>query len=57
MMEQEDDDQIERLVNEGANFCLLSGASAGKMLTTITEYKTWKKNSPFLYDMILGCVN
>lgn len=22
---------------------------------TATEYKTWKKNSPFLYDMILRC--
>ena len=27
-----------------ANFCLF------------VEYKTWKKNSPFLYDMILGYV-
>lgn len=24
------------------------------LLTLIAEYKTWKKNSPFLYDMILG---
>jgi histone-binding protein RBBP4 len=34
MMNEEDEDQNERLINE--------------------EYKTWKKNSPFLYDMILG---
>ena len=25
-------------------------------LSKILEYKTWKKNSPFLYDMILRCV-
>ncbi|GAO19277.1 uncharacterized protein UV8b_04967 [Ustilaginoidea virens] len=34
MTQEDDDDQIERVINE--------------------EYKTWKKNSPFLYDMILG---
>ncbi|PNY27361.1 Histone acetyltransferase type B subunit 2 [Tolypocladium capitatum] len=34
MAQEEEDDQVERLINE--------------------EYKTWKKNSPFLYDMILG---
>ncbi|PHH78103.1 hypothetical protein CDD80_7396 [Ophiocordyceps camponoti-rufipedis] len=34
VMYEEDDDQVERLINE--------------------EYKTWKKNSPFLYDLILG---
>ncbi|KAF6841735.1 chromatin assembly factor 1 subunit [Colletotrichum musicola] len=34
MMQEEDEDQEQRLINE--------------------EYKTWKKNSPFLYDMILS---
>ncbi|PHH63765.1 hypothetical protein CDD81_5530 [Ophiocordyceps australis] len=34
MLQEEEEDQAERIVNE--------------------EYKTWKKNSPFLYDMILG---
>ncbi|KAB5531237.1 WD40-repeat-containing domain protein [Coniochaeta sp. 2T2.1] len=33
-MQEEDDDQEQKLINE--------------------EYKTWKKNSPFLYDMILS---
>ncbi|GKT84683.1 histone acetyltransferase type b subunit 2 [Colletotrichum tofieldiae] len=33
MVQEEDEDQEQRLINE--------------------EYKTWKKNSPFLYDMIL----
>ncbi|GKT40853.1 histone acetyltransferase type B subunit 2 [Colletotrichum spaethianum] len=34
MVQEEDEDQEQRLINE--------------------EYKTWKKNSPFLYDMILS---
>ncbi|KAG5995425.1 Histone acetyltransferase type B subunit 2 [Claviceps spartinae] len=34
MMQDEDEEQTERIINE--------------------EYKTWKKNSPFLYDMVLG---
>ncbi|KXH65481.1 WD domain-containing protein [Colletotrichum salicis] len=34
MIQEEDEDQEQRLINE--------------------EYKTWKKNSPFLYDMILS---
>ncbi|RCI08249.1 hypothetical protein L249_6236 [Ophiocordyceps polyrhachis-furcata BCC 54312] len=39
---EEDDDQVERLINEG------------KFEKSGRQYKTWKKNSPFLYDLILG---
>lgn len=50
-----DDDESEeqRLINEGPlPNSLLSG---GFILNSCgyIEYKTWKKNSPFLYDMIL----
>jgi hypothetical protein len=47
----EDQEMELKLINEGDYMHeLVSGqlANYGK-----PEYKTWKKNSPFLYDMIL----
>lgn len=57
-MEHEDDvDQEQRLINEGkavSSHCpLLCLCVTFAQLTNLEEYKTWKKNSPFLYDMIL----
>lgn len=54
MVQEEEDDQAERLINEGKPPSLTSFQQAA--LTMNPEYKTWKKNSPFLYDMILGYV-
>lgn len=52
MDDQDDVDQEQRLINEGE-----SSFQKGRQLYLVTnrflEYKTWKKNSPFLYDMIL----
>jgi hypothetical protein len=38
-----------KIINEGEVLRLFTKHTANQ----ITEYKTWKKNSPFLYDMIL----
>ena len=46
----EDEDTEQKIVNEGATN-LSNGPTPATDL--ILEYKTWKKNSPFLYDMIL----
>ena len=53
MAHDDEDDQGERLINEGTS-SLQAKPSLTHLLTPIAEYKTWKKNSPFLYDMILG---
>jgi hypothetical protein len=47
----EDQEMELKLINEGNygyKFILRAGYSHH-----LSEYKTWKKNSPFLYDMIL----
>lgn len=49
--DQEDEETEQKVINEGKfSWCLrvtyLSDSSI--------EYKTWKKNAPFLYDMILS---
>jgi hypothetical protein len=47
--EGDDEDTEQKIINEGNTYryiCVGSGLLQ-------TEYKTWKKNSPFLYDMIL----
>jgi hypothetical protein len=47
----EDQEMELKLINEGNyghEFILGAGCSHYS-----SEYKTWKKNSPFLYDMIL----
>jgi histone-binding protein RBBP4 len=54
MTHGEEDDQTERLINEGQKRPSLYTLSHADRLL---EYKTWKKNSPFLYDMILGYVS
>ena len=54
MTQEEDDDQDQKLINEG-NQIERSGSHFLDVFTDcFAEYKTWKKNSPFLYDMILG---
>lgn len=58
MEDQDDADQEQRLINEGSFSdlfkCLtIANSERSPQLTTFAEYKTWKKNSPFLYDMIL----
>ncbi len=50
---QEDEDVEEKLINEGIT---VSTPPAVTQLTPAIEYKTWKKNAPFLYDMILRFV-
>lgn len=49
--EQEEERNEEKIINEG-----LSIFKETKILrlTSPLEYKTWKKNAPFLYDMILS---
>lgn len=50
--EQEEERNEEKIINEGL---LISEAKQKFLrLTTFLEYKTWKKNAPFLYDMILS---
>lgn len=34
--------------------CLFAVIYKFSRLTSLLEYKTWKKNAPFLYDMILS---
>jgi len=50
MEDQDDVDQEQRLINEGV-YCHSFSRNAGS--DRIPEYKIWKKNSPFLYDMLL----
>lgn len=48
---QEDPVEIEaKVINEGKLVQMKGFKSASN---NYPEYKTWKKNSPFLYDMIL----
>lgn len=54
MTREEEDDQGERLINEGNKIRVAVPVFATANM--LSEYKTWKKNSPFLYDMILGYV-
>ncbi len=48
----EDQEMELKLINEGEypHQLILSGQTTD---CVNSEYKTWKKNSPFLYDMIL----
>lgn len=51
-----DDDENEenKLINEGMRWHRFHSVPVEwKATHNIVEYKTWKKNSPFLYDMIL----
>lgn len=55
--EKESEHSSEKIINEGKLYNLLSSslitfAMAHKEI--YTEYKTWKKNAPFLYDMMLS---
>lgn len=52
-MQEEDDDQAQKLINEGEPELFLLRFSGAPANSCGQEYKTWKKNSPFLYDMIL----
>ena len=52
MAHEEEDDHGERLINEG--MALYAKRNPNASANGFLEYKTWKKNSPFLYDMILG---
>lgn len=55
--EKESEHSSEKIINEGKLYNLFSSP-----LTTFAmaheeiyaEYKTWKKNAPFLYDMMLS---
>lgn len=46
----EDQDTEAKIINEG---CFTRIQPAPSTYLRLLEYKTWKKNSPFLYDMIL----
>ena len=52
-----DDDENEenKLINEGTgkSFSISCAIEEIYHSRNHSEYKTWKKNSPFLYDMIL----
>lgn len=55
--EAEDEDTEQKIINEGTSSHSLP---LHTLANSRTEYKTWKKNSPFLYDMILryaACIN
>jgi hypothetical protein len=50
----EDQNMEAKIINEGEIF----PSTILKECTDVSlEYKTWKKNSPFLYDMILRWVS
>jgi hypothetical protein len=53
MSQEEDDDQEQRLINEGRPESKPDCVVTQTVVNAAPEYKTWKKNSPFLYDMIL----
>ncbi len=53
MDDQDDADMEQRLINEGTSSVSNLLDSADRLADLCPEYKTWKKNSPFLYDMIL----
>jgi len=46
---QEDEQLQEKIINEEFVLPIL-----GKSPTDTSRYKTWKKNSPFLYDLLLS---
>jgi len=48
---QEEEEMEQKIINEGRSPRLIHLHSE---VNIIAEYKTWKKNSPFLYDMILS---
>lgn len=49
--EQEEERNEEKIINEGMSVSERNKNSATDLML---EYKTWKKNAPFLYDMILS---
>jgi hypothetical protein len=53
MAQEDDEDQEQRLINEGKPATAMYNLSYSPADNAHVEYKTWKKNSPFLYDMIL----
>ncbi len=46
---QEDEQLQEKIINEEFVLYIF-----GKSPTDMSRYKTWKKNSPFLYDLLLS---
>lgn len=55
--EQEEERTEEKIINEGISSLLFPAVPwSERYLLTFpsAEYKTWKKNAPFLYDMILS---
>lgn len=54
-MEQEEERTEEKIINEGIQDRSASLAHLRMgLIQSALEYKTWKKNAPFLYDMILS---
>ena len=49
--DQEDEETEQKVINEGISLWFLPMAHFSDHSI---EYKTWKKNAPFLYDMILS---
>ena len=47
----EDEETEQKIINEGSSE---RNTKDDNLLRNPLEYKTWKKNAPFLYDMILS---
>lgn len=55
--EKENEHSNEKIINEGSYLNVVSSISRWFAMAHASiriEYKTWKKNAPFLYDMILS---
>lgn len=59
MEEDQDIETQEKIINEGKSIFKYDNRFASSIIWAWLwllglEYKTWKKNAPFLYDMILS---